>query len=92
MREPIGLSETAPFHAPMQRMTVAVVGLGSIGGGIAGSLCAAGRHDVVACTRRPLERLVLERPEGTVDVHVHTLTDPTEAQPVDWVLLCTKAQ
>jgi 2-dehydropantoate 2-reductase len=75
----------------MERMTVAVVGLGSIGGGIAGSLCAEGRHDVVACTRRPLERLILERPEGTVDVTLRALTDPAEAEPVDWVLLCTKA-
>jgi 2-dehydropantoate 2-reductase len=71
--------------------TIAVVGLGSIGGGIAGSLCAAGRHDVVACTRRPLERLILERPEGNVDTPLCTLTDPAAAQPVDWVLLCTKA-
>jgi 2-dehydropantoate 2-reductase len=91
MQEPIGLSEAPPVHTPMQRATVAVVGLGSIGGGIAGSLCAAGAHDVVACTRRPLERLILERPEGTVDVVLRALTDPAAAEPADWVLLCTKA-
>jgi 2-dehydropantoate 2-reductase len=70
--------------------TVAVVGLGSIGVGIAGSLCAAGQHDVVACTRRPLEHLVLERAEGTVDVRPRNVTEPATAQRVDWVLLCTK--
>src|SRR5207249_1156823 len=75
----------------MERMTVAIVGLGSIGGGIAGSLSAADRHDVVVCARRPVERLILERPEGAVDVPLRTLTDPAEAQPMDWVLLCTKA-
>ena len=80
-----------PVPPTEERAAVAVVGLGSIGGGVAGSLCAAGRHDVVACTRRPLERLVVERPEGTVDVPLRTLTDPTQAVPVDWVLLCTKA-
>jgi len=74
------------------RRSVAVIGLGSIGGVAAGCLSDAGRHDVVACARRPIERLVVERPEGTVDVALRTLTDPAQADPVDWVLLCTKAQ
>jgi 2-dehydropantoate 2-reductase len=73
------------------RATVAVIGLGSIGGVIAGSLCALNRHDVIACVRRPIERLVVERPEGAIEVPVHALTDPAEAEPQDWVLLCTKA-
>ncbi len=85
------MSETPPVHTTIERMTVAIVGLGSIGGGITGSLCAAGRHDVVVCSRRPLERLTLDRPEGTVDVPLRTVTDPAQAEPVDWVLLCTKA-
>jgi 2-dehydropantoate 2-reductase len=74
-----------------KRSTVAVVGLGSIGGVIAGSLRDADRHNVIACTRLPLERLVLERPEGTIDVPLRALTDPAQAEPVNWVLLCTKA-
>jgi 2-dehydropantoate 2-reductase len=72
------------------RSTVAVVGLGSIGGIVVGCLRDADRHDVIVCTRRPIERLVLERPEGTVDVSLHALHDPARAQRVDWVLLCTK--
>jgi 2-dehydropantoate 2-reductase len=72
------------------RATVAIIGLGSIGGAIAGSLRAADRHDIIACTRRPLDRLVLERPEGNVDLPLRGLTDPAAARPVDWVLLCTK--
>lgn len=75
----------------VDRATVAVIGLGGIGAAIAGSLCDAGRHDIVACTRRPLSHLVLERPEGTVDLPLRNMTDPAEAVPVDWVLLCTKA-
>ncbi len=75
---------------------IAVVGLGSIGGVAAACLVAAGRHDVVACTRRPIERLTLERPEdeknSTVTVPLNALTDPALAGPADWVLLCTKAQ
>ena len=52
--------------AQARRSTVAVVGLGSIGGAAAGCLAAAGRHDVVACVRRPIERLTLERQHVTV--------------------------
>ena len=72
------------------RATIAVVGLGSIGGIIAASLRAADRHDVVACVRKPLDRLTLERPSGTVEVALRTLTDPAAATPVQRVLLCTK--
>jgi len=81
----------SPLAVPFPRRTVAVLGLGNIGAAIAGSLCAAGHHDVVGCARDRLDRLVLERPEGTVEVCLRTLADPAEAQPVDWVLLCTKA-
>jgi 2-dehydropantoate 2-reductase len=73
-----------------QRTRVAVIGLGSIGGVIAGLLAALDRHDVVACVRRPIERLVVERSEGAIEVRLRALTDPAEAKPVDWVLLCTK--
>ncbi len=71
---------------------VAVVGLGSIGGVIAGSLIAAGRHEVVACVRQPVARLDVERPDDRIDVPVVCLTDPARAEPVDWVLLVTKVQ
>ncbi len=72
------------------RSTVAVVGLGSVGGIVTGCLRDADRHDVVACVRTPVQDLVLERPDGTVQVPLRALTDPAEAEPVDWVLLCTK--
>jgi len=74
------------------RITVAVIGLGSIGGVIAGLLAALDRHDIVACVRRAIERLVVEHPEGVVDLPMRALTDPDDAKPVDWVLLCTKTQ
>jgi 2-dehydropantoate 2-reductase len=75
-----------------QRCTVAIIGLGNIGGVAAGCLRAADRHDVVVCVRQPIERLYLERPEGDVEVSLRALTEPAQASPVDWVLLCTKAQ
>ena len=79
-----------PASSP-ERATVAVIGLGSIGGVVAGCLRHADRHDVVTCVRRPIDRLTVERPEGTVEVALDALTDPQAAAPVDWVLLATKA-
>jgi 2-dehydropantoate 2-reductase len=73
------------------RTAVAVIGLGSVGGVVAGCLAETRRYDIVACVRRPLERLTVERPEGTVEVAMRGLTDPQLATPVDWVLLATKA-
>lgn len=70
--------------------TIAIIGLGGVGGVAAGCLIGAGRR-VFACIRRPLDRLTLERPEGSVDLPLRALTDPTKAPSVDWVLLCTKA-
>jgi 2-dehydropantoate 2-reductase len=72
------------------RLNVAVIGLGGVGGGAAGSLAAAGRHDVIACVRQPFARFTLERAEGAVEAPLHALTDPAQAKPVDWVLVCTK--
>jgi 2-dehydropantoate 2-reductase len=83
------MTQTAPQQ---HRATVAVIGLGSVGGVVAGCLAHAGRHDLVACVRRPIGRLTVERPEGTVEVALAALTEPEMATPVDWVLLATKAQ
>lgn len=73
------------------RSRIAVVGLGAIGGVVAAELAALGRHDVVVCVREPLQRLSVQRPQGTLDLPIRALTDPAQATPVDWVLLCTKA-
>jgi len=79
----------SPHAEPHQR--IAVIGLGSIGGAVAGCLVAAGRHHVVACTREPIERLTLESPAGTAELPLAALTDPAQvAEPADWVMLCTK--
>jgi 2-dehydropantoate 2-reductase len=76
--------------AQARRLSVAVVGLGGVGGGAAGSLAAAGRHDVLACTRQPIARFTLERAEGTVEAPLRVLTESAQGKPVDWVLVCTK--
>lgn len=70
---------------------IAVVGLGAIGGVVAAELAALDRHAVVVCVRQPLQRLIVQRPADTLDLPIRALTDPADATPVDWVLLCTKA-
>ncbi len=81
---------SAPTYTD-RRLSVAIIGLGSIGGVAAGCLAAAGRYDVIVCTRRPAERLTLEQPQGTVEVPLATVTDPAQVKgSADWVLLCTK--
>lgn len=69
---------------------VAVVGVGAIGGALAGLLESAGRHELLLCTRRPLPALTALFPEGAVRVHGRNLTEPGDAPPVDWVIVATK--
>ena len=76
--------------AASSRLSIAVVGLGGIGGTAAGLLARTGLYDVTACVRQPLPRLTVEGPDGAFEVPLHSLTDPAGAHPQDWVLLCTK--
>lgn len=82
----------SPNDANSGRESIAIVGLGSIGGIVAGLLSAVDRHDIFACVRHRIEKLTVERSEGAIEVPVTALTDPAQAKPVDWVLLCTKTQ
>jgi 2-dehydropantoate 2-reductase len=75
------------------RASVAVVGVGAIGGFFAAQLIAADTADVVLCVRRPFDELVLDSPGGEIRCTPTVVTDPDAARtgPVDWVLLATKA-
>ena len=85
------MSASSPSPAAQPQQTVAVIGLGSIGGVVAGCLAAAGRHKVLACVRQPLQKLVLDAPAGTVELPLAAFTDPAHIkEPADWVLVCTK--
>ncbi len=85
------MSDSSPSPAAQRQQTIAVIGLGSIGGVVAGCLAAAGRHHVTACVRRPIEKLVLDQPGGTVELQLPVYTDAAQIkEPADWVLLCTK--
>ena len=82
----------SPNDANSGHESIAIIGLGSIGGIVAGLLSAVDRHDIFACVRHRIEKLTVERSEGAIEVPVTALTDPAQAKPVDWVLLCTKTQ
>jgi 2-dehydropantoate 2-reductase len=69
---------------------IAVVGLGSIGGIVAGYLAKTGRHNLIACVRKPITELTLDGPDGTAKIALPALTEPARAELAEWVLLCTK--
>lgn len=75
-----------------RRQSIAVIGAGGVGGSIAAALALEGWHDVVVCARRSLEEIVFEPADAMVRLPVRTCVDPAAASPVDWVMLCTKAQ
>ena len=70
--------------------SVAVIGVGAVGGFFAAHAAAAG-HRVTLCVRRPFDRLVVESPGGRLDVDPPVLVDPADAAVADWVLLATKS-
>jgi 2-dehydropantoate 2-reductase len=70
---------------------IAIVGVGAIGGVIAGLLQSAGRHELILCTRSPLATLSVETPNGVLDILATNVTDPNAVGGVDWALVATKA-
>jgi 2-dehydropantoate 2-reductase len=69
---------------------IAIVGVGAIGGVLAGILETASAHTLTLCTRRPLASLTVETPEGLVEVQFRNATSPDDVEPVDWILCATK--
>jgi 2-dehydropantoate 2-reductase len=70
--------------------SVAVVGVGAMGGFFGAQAAAAG-NDVTLCVRTPFPRLVVETRGQRLEVAGPIVTDPSQVEPVDWVLLATKA-
>jgi 2-dehydropantoate 2-reductase len=70
---------------------IAIVGVGAIGGVTAALLQQAGGHELFLCTRRAMSGLVVETPDGTVDVRALFMTVHSDAPTVDWVFVATKA-
>lgn len=71
-------------------MRVAIVGVGAIGGALAGVLDRAGKLELALCTRQPLPQLDVTWPDGETRVTAPNFTAPDRAAPVDWVIVATK--
>lgn len=71
---------------------IAVVGLGGIGGVAAACLSLSPENDVIVCARGQIDTLTFDHHDESTQIQLKTLTDPNLAEPVDWVVLCTKAQ
>ena len=75
----------------MGKTTIALIGPGAIGATVAAWLAQSPDLALTLCVRTPLDRLEIEAPGGLIMAQPEMLTDPAEARPVDWVLVCTKA-
>lgn len=76
------------------KLSIAVVGPGAVGGTIAAWLARSPLvGDLTLCARSPLDRLVVETPDGSIiEVEPRVVTEPGQiTEPVDWVLIATKA-
>lgn len=69
---------------------IAIIGPGAIGGTLAAWLAQDPALEVIVCARSFLDDLVVETPSGVVRARPAVLTDPANAQVVDWVLVTTK--
>ena len=70
---------------------IALIGVGAIGGALAGLLHSTGKHQLILCTRRPLPDLLVRMPEGEQCVQAMNLTSTLHSEPVDWIIVSTKA-
>lgn len=73
------------------KRTVAVVGVGSVGGFFGAQAAMVPGNQVTLCVRTPFDRLMLESGGEERSVDVPILTEPEEAQIQDWILLAVKA-
>ena len=69
---------------------IAIVGVGAIGAVIAALLQSIEQHELILCTRRPLPHLNVETPEGSINISYTNITTPSQAEPVDWIIVATK--
>ncbi|MGC1870938.1 MAG: 2-dehydropantoate 2-reductase N-terminal domain-containing protein [Acidobacteriaceae bacterium] len=69
---------------------IAIVGVGAIGAVIAALLHSTEQHELILCTRRPLPRLNVETPEGSIHINYTSLTAPSQTESVDWFIVATK--
>lgn len=74
----------------MSTPSVTLIGPGAIGAALAAGLIEAGGQPTLV-VRTPFERLKVEWPSGALDVEVLCVSDPGDLEPVDVVIVATKA-
>jgi 2-dehydropantoate 2-reductase len=58
---------------------------------VAAWLCQDDGHEVTVCARTPFGQLELETPDGALEAQPAVLTEAGQVDPVDWILVATKA-
>jgi 2-dehydropantoate 2-reductase len=70
--------------------SIAIIGPGAIGGTVAAWLAQDAALDVTLCARTPIAALEVDTPAGKLTATPRVITDPSQAQPVDWIFIATK--
>jgi 2-dehydropantoate 2-reductase len=70
---------------------ITLIGPGAIGTTLTAWLSQVPAHNVAVAVRTPFDSIVLNTPGGTLEASPRVLTEPSQAQPADWVLVTTKA-
>lgn len=70
--------------------TIALIGPGAIGGTVATWLAQNPALELTVCARTRFENLQVDTPKGLITAKPKVLTNPADAEGVDWVLVATK--
>jgi 2-dehydropantoate 2-reductase len=71
--------------------SILLIGPGAIGATLTAWLAQDDRHGVTVAARTPFDSIEVQTPEGVIRAKPQVITEFTQATPVDWVLVCTKA-
>jgi 2-dehydropantoate 2-reductase len=71
--------------------TILCVGPGAIGATLIAWLCQNDRHQVTVAARTAFDSIETRTPAGVIRARPRVITDAQQAQPVDWILVATKA-
>lgn len=69
---------------------IALIGPGAIGGTLAAWLTTQADNELSICARTPFESLVVDSPSGVLESQPKIITEPNQAESVDWILIATK--
>jgi 2-dehydropantoate 2-reductase len=71
--------------------SILLIGPGAIGATLTAWLCQDDRHRVTVAARTAFDAIETTTPNGVIRAKPRVLTDASQAQPVDWILVATKA-